>query len=566
MKGTLRKLARLAALVIVALIGLPVALLIPAAIFDQGPSGRVRASLFPLALTLWDPFVWACARDSLIVAAVVTAIALPAGVALARAVGPWRFWGRPPLAALAWLPLAMSPAVAALGLAHAFPSGEVGRRLAAASGRAMPLGTPWDVWVAWGLLIWAEVVPATALVALSAKAALGRIDPAWSEAGRALGASRRRAWRQLVWPIVRPEVARTSAAVFAIALLDPGAPIVLGLRRALPYLIVEAALRGDAAPRAAMLALVGLALALLGRGLIRWWGGPRVVVDPHASARPARASWTRAVASVAALAAWAALGLTPLAGLIGIAHDAPTPGAARGWVVALASIVDDLIDADTALLWRNSLLLGLGSTALAALLVAGLARPGRPSRAGHPPLILLAFERTPALVFGVALGLVPGLLAMAGDGLAIPALVRLGSALDPIRWPGWLLIAATAAVRLPTLARASDRAAIRSRPALVDAATSLGASRRRAIRLGGGRGPGKGVLLLTFALASTSVVPALVLAPSMRTRPVGPALVLLAEDRPRAAALALGSVALNLLALASARRGRPGPAGDWLRG
>ncbi len=569
MKRTLRKLARYAATVVVALLGLPVALLVPAAILDRGPSGGVRASLFPAALTLWDPFVWACARNSLIVAAIVAAVSLPMGVALARAVGPWRFWGRPPLAAMAWLPLAMSPAVAALGLAHLMPTGEVARRLAAGSGRAMPFETPWDVWVAWGLLAWAESVSATVLVALSAKAALTRIDPSWADAGRALGASRRRAWRQLVWPIIRPEVARTSAAVFAASLLDPGAPIVLGQRRTLPFLIVEAVLRGDAPSRAAALALLGLALALLGRALIRWWGGPRIDVPPHAAGRPARASWPRTIASVAGLAAWLAFGLAPMAGLVGIVLDAPSEAAVRGWVVALTTVIYDLIDPDTGVVWRNSILLGLAATTLAALLVAGLARgpgPGHRGRPGRASLLLLAFERTPALVFGVALGLVPGLLAMAGDGLSMPTLRRLAAWLDPIRWPGLALIAATAAVRLPTLARASDRAAIRSRPALADAATSLGASRRRATRLGGGRGPGMGALALTFALAATSVAPAIVLAPSMRTRPVGPAIAILAEDRPRAAALALGAGALHLRGLALARRGRPGPAGDWLRG
>ena len=79
----IRQLARSAAVALVALLGLPVALLIPAAIFDQGPTGGVRASLFPMALTLWDPFVWTCARNSLIVAAIVAGVSLPIGVALA---------------------------------------------------------------------------------------------------------------------------------------------------------------------------------------------------------------------------------------------------------------------------------------------------------------------------------------------------------------------------------------------------------------------------------------------------------------------------------------------------
>ncbi|HEY2154402.1 MAG TPA: hypothetical protein VGH33_02145, partial [Isosphaeraceae bacterium] len=466
MKVALRRLARLAATAVVVLLGLPVALLIPAAILDQGPSGGVRASLFPMALTLWDPFVWACARNSLIVAAIVAGVSLPIGVALARAVGPWRFWGRPPLAALAWLPLAMSPAVAAVGLWHLLPPGILDR--SHASGATMPLETPWDVWISWGLLVWAEIASATVLVALSVKAALGRIDPAWADMGRALGASPGQAWRQLVWPIVRPEVARTSAAVFAIALLDPGAPIALGQRRTLPYLMVETVVRGDASTKAAALALIGLALALLGRALIRWWGGPRTDVDPHGVARPAMATWFRAGLSILGLAAWIAFGLAPLVGLVGIAVGASPTRADEGWVVALATVVYRLIDADTGRIWRNSLLLGLATTALAGLVVLGLARsPGanRRDRRERPSLWLLAFERTPALVFGAALGLVPGLLAMAGDGLSIASLHRLASWLDPVRWPGLLLIAASAAVRLPTLARAADRAEARSRPA-----------------------------------------------------------------------------------------------------
>ncbi len=164
MKGLPQRLARLAAVAVVGLIGLPVALLVPASVLDRGPEGGVRASLFPAAMTLLDPFVWACARNSLVVAAIVAAVSLPVGVALARAVGPWRFWGRPTLEAMAWLPLAMSPAVAALGLAH----------LVRASGREMFLETPRDVWIAWGLLAWAEAcVSAAVLVALEVKAALG---------------------------------------------------------------------------------------------------------------------------------------------------------------------------------------------------------------------------------------------------------------------------------------------------------------------------------------------------------------------------------------------------------
>ncbi len=573
MRRAAGRLARVGAIGLTAAIGLPVALLVPASVLDRGPSGESRASFFPIALTLLDPLVWSCARNSLIVAAIVTLGSLGLGVALARAVGPWRFWGRRPLAALAWAPMAVAPAFAAVGLARVFPPGAIGRRLAAATGNALLFEVPWDVWISWGLLVWAGVAAATPVVALSVGSALGRVDPSWVDAGRALGASRRRAWRALVWPILRPEVARTLAAVFAAALLDPGAPIVLGLRRTLVVPMVEAATGGGLPARAAALALLGLGLALLGRVLIRAWGGSRVDVDPHdRDDPPPRAGGARVVASAVGLSAWIAVGLTPLAGLVGIvvgAFDAGGGGGeGEGWVVAAASVVYRLIDPDTALLWRNALGLGLAATLVAALLVRALARPADPSRRLGPraSVAILAFERTPPLVLGIALALCPGLLETAADRLGIPVLHRLAAWLDPIRWPGVLLIVATAASRLPTLARAADRADVRSRPVLADAARGLGATRRQARRVGGGRGVGRGVLALTFALAATSVAPALVLSPTSRTRTVGPGLVLAAADPPRAAALALGAVALNLIGLAAARRGPSGPAGDWFRG
>jgi ABC-type Fe3+ transport system permease subunit len=570
MKGVARRLARLGAIGVVALLGLPVLLLVPAAVLDVGPSGAPRVSLFPMALAVWDPFVWVCVRNSVINAAIVAAGSLVLGLALARAVGPWRFWGRPPLAALAWLSLAAPPVLASVGLKGLLPPIEIGRRLATATGHALFLDVPWAVWIAWVLLVWSGLAWGTPLVALSVKAALGRVDPGWADAGRALGASRWRAWRQLVWPIVRPQMARTLAAVFAATLLEPGAPLVLGLRRTIPYALVEATL-GDVAPnRAAALALLGLTLALFGRILIRGWGGPVVGVNPgDRDDRPAQASLVRAIVSALGLAGWIVFALAPMAGLLRIGLVAADPSSERGWVVALATVVYALLDPDTARLWRNSLLLGLASIALAAGLVMLLRRrPAGGSRpiAPRPSLLILAIEQVPPLVLGVAMALVPGLLALVGDRLGASGLRLLGAWLDPLRWPGLLLIAATAAARLPTLARAADRAELRARPSLSDAAQALGASHRRAVKLGGGRGPGRGVIFLSFTLAASSIAPALVLAPTLRTRPLGPAVVTLADDAPRAATLALGAVALNLLGLAAVRRSNAGPIGDWFRG
>ena len=49
----------------------PLAGLVAAAALDRGPDGAIRSSIFPAALTLLDPFVGACVRNSLLMASAV---------------------------------------------------------------------------------------------------------------------------------------------------------------------------------------------------------------------------------------------------------------------------------------------------------------------------------------------------------------------------------------------------------------------------------------------------------------------------------------------------------------
>ncbi len=551
------------ALTLLALV-LPVLFLIPGALISVSPSGTVRPTLFPIAVAVFDPFLWICVRNSAIVAFLSSAIALGIGVSLGRIVGPQRFWGRPLFAALSWVPLAALPGFLALGLAEIISPHHLGQALARRTAPIV-LGQTWEQWIAWALLIWSNVARSAPLIALSTTAVLTRVDPDWTDAGRVLGASKRRAWRQLVWPIIRPEVARMLAAVFAFTLLDPTAPIVLGLRRTLPFQIVDAVTRPEPTARLAILGLISLGTALLGRALVRWWGGPRVDIDQLDRAdRPVSAVWWRATLRILVLLLWLAFSWLPLIGLGQIVLGRFEPDSERAWVVSLASVVYAVIDADTRTLWMNSLFLGAATTLICVILNqlqrAFAFNPDRPS------LLILGFERTPPLVLGLASAILPGVLFAAGSKLHIPALVHLATWLNPVRWPSVLLIAATVASRLPTITRATDRARLRSRPERYDAAISLGASRRHARRLQGGRGAGLGVLILTFTLAATSAAPAIALGLTSRSRPVGVGFVIGCVDHPRAAALAFGAIALNLIGLVAARRGRSGPAGDWFRG
>src|SRR5690606_9375172 len=94
-------------------------------------------------------------------------------------------------------------------------------------------------WIGW---FWAAVAQGGALAALAYLSAREHLDPAWRDAARLAGSSRNRVWWRLNWPPLRPVMGRTLGLVFAATLADPGAPLILGLRRTLGYQIVAAAL------------------------------------------------------------------------------------------------------------------------------------------------------------------------------------------------------------------------------------------------------------------------------------------------------------------------------------
>jgi ABC-type Fe3+ transport system permease subunit len=532
----------------------PALALVPAAVLDRGPGGTARVSLFPLALTVLDPLVWDCVWNSVAVALVVAAGSLALGSGLARVCEHWRFSGRPVLWALTLAPLAVPPLVLALGL-----RGWAGPWLAA---RDPQLGTL-AAWIGW---VWAGLAGGVPLVALATDSALQRFDPGWEDAARLVGASRRRIWWQLVWPVARPAAARAAGIVFTLTLIEPGAPLVLGLRRSLAFQIVDAVQGPDPAARAVLLCLAAVVLSAAVRGLIRLWAGSEPVL------REGRGSLSLTVTETAGIGrtAWyvvllglgAGLSWVPIAGLLG-----------RAWGVNL------LAEPDSLRLIENSLLLGAAVVAIDLALTWTLAAwAGR----RHPWVLGLAGwpELLPPLALGVgALGL-PPLLRLAADwARATPAkasiahgVLVLAGSLDPNHLPGLLLAVAVAATRLPFLARTVEAGWSPHRRTLADAAVLLGASPRQSRRVASGHwlGAPSAALVLTFALAATNLAPALVLAPTAESRPLVPGILILA-DQPgaafgHAAALAVIAVAVNLAAIALASTRRSIHLGEWFRG
>ncbi|MBV8606620.1 MAG: ABC transporter permease subunit [Singulisphaera sp.] len=561
--GWLRGLGRGAGIGLWIVVLAPALALAPAAFLDRGPGRSARPTVFPLALVTLDPVVWDCVWNSLTVATVVASGSLVAGVGLARALVRWRFRGRTPLAALALATLVIPPLFEAMGLRRLF-------ELWRGAGAPAAWEHGWG-WVGWA---WVGLAGGVPLVALASATALARVEPAWEDAARLAGASRLWTWWRLTWPIVRPSAAGAAGVVFTLTLAEPGAPLILGLRRTLGFQIVEAALGPDPAPRAAVLALAAVVLATAARVLLRRWGGrPAAGLSNLPVARTEAARWPRALGLNLMLGSWALLAWLPALVVMSSAL-APDPTAPP--TVARPSagaFLRRLSEPPAGRLIANSVALGLAvvaiDLALARALTAGRQGGGLATTAW--PVAM------PPLALGVGGLALPGLLQMGADALRAAggreALARglgvIADGLDPGRTPGVLLVAVAAAARLPMLARAIEAGRQRSRRAPVEAALLLGATAGEARRVAsaGWLGATPGALALTLALAATDLAPALVLCPSIESRTMTPGALILADEpgdgRPRAAALASVAIALNVLALALAGSDRHVPLASW---
>ena len=247
--------------------------------------------------------------------------------------------------------------------------------------------------------------------------------------------------------------------------------------------------------------------------------------------------------------------------------------------VSLRRLVD--VDPESQRLLLNSLALGLAVVAIDLALGWTLA-----SWAGRRAIWILSLaawpELLPPLALGVGALVLPEVLDLGADwaavapGRASGTVARgaglLAGGLDTYRTPGVLLALAVAAARLPFQARAVEYGWSRFRPTLIDAALLVGARPRHARRTATGLwlGAAPGALFLTFALAATNLAPALVLAPTIESRPLAPAILILADEPgialARAAALAAIAVTVNLAALAFAATRRAAHLGDWFGG
>jgi iron(III) transport system permease protein len=539
----LRGVRRVASGTAIALMFAPLAAVLASSLFDRLPAEGLRATAFPAALAIWDPFVWLGIGHSLTAALLIAAGSFVFGILLGNFTARWRVWGQSALVALALAPLVMPPVVGAVGLRSLLDGG-------------WPALTRWSPnapgWLAWIWIGWIRGVP---WVALSTRAVFCDVDRAWEEIARGEGAPPARVWWGLIWPLVRPPAAAAAGAVFAISLLDPAVPLVFGLRRTLAFQIVDSAVGPSIdMPRAATLAILGASFASIGRGLSRLRSRTRFERrEPPGSVHAHPANLRTSTAIVAFLLVWTVFAWTPAR----LAWIEATRGGSAAIGVAgrggsLDSLAAQLEDPEVRELISTSLKLG-GFAAIAALAVALLGERSEKwlGRLGRvPPLAMgVGALALPYLLFGVAEGLTRRSGTVRFDGLR-----ELASGLDPYGAPGVLLVWVLAATFIPVMVAALAPYRGRIRAQRIEMAVTLGATTRRAERTVIWPVTVPALLrsfLATTLLAVTNLTPALLLVPTSQARTAGPGVLVLC-DQPgglaRACALGLAMFGFNIVA------------------
>ena len=552
-------LGRICGLGLALILVAPVVALGPAMVVDRGWDGTPRVSAFPPALVVLDPLVWRCVRNSVAVALVVTAGSLGVGVGLGLLLGRRRFWGRGLLGTLAVVPLALGPIWLVPGVLGWMGGESSWAWLAARSF----LGQPGDEWARWLALVWVGVAGGAPWVILATRQGLARVDAAWADAARVVGAGRLRVWFDVTWPTIRPSLTRVAGWIFTGHLIEPAGPILLGLRRTLAVETADAAIRLDEPNRAATLATIAVVGSILIQSGLRRWGGPDLVAGGDRPSPPVepRARARLGAFATGALIAWATVAIGPALSFARRLGAATLGDRAFNLATTRAIVAD----------WSRPEWIGWAvNSALTATLAVGLALVVRatlgPGRWGR---WLGGFAAIPPLAVGVGALAIPSLVAAWAAWAGRPGLVAglelLRVELSPGRSPGFLLVVVLAGVHLRWLVRSTPGPNPAETQAQVAAALVAGASPRSARRFARSRTGdpvGRG-MILAWTWASTDLAAAWVLTTLTERRTLAPAALTLignGQDRldPRLLGLFVVTVSIRLVGVACL--------GGWTRG
>ena len=417
-----------------------------------------------------EPNEWRAAWNSLWLAGASVVLAGVLGTALALLTRLVHFPGRRLVGALLALPAVLPPLVGVVALLFLYgESGVIARTVMAISGAST---APWRFEGAPAILL----IHATTMYVypyLLVRGALASFDPALLEAATALGASRLRAIRTVVLPLLRPAIGNGALLVALSSLASFSAPYVFGGGfRVLPTQLISTRLNGDLSI-AMVETLVLVVLALVALLLASRLGGPGVRgAGKGISPAPRR----RGGGLTAAITGWTCTGwlLLPHLALlmvsfvpVGAWTTSALPEAyTLGNYLALVAEPARWRPFGTSL-WMATL--AAVAAALVALTVAVAARDPRQRLSRWLEAALALPWAVPGTVYAIALATM-----FAVHQPAAGRFILIGTL--------WLLPLAYLVRALPIVGRAMIAAIRGLDPALDEAASSLGASRWRVFR------------------------------------------------------------------------------------
>ena len=441
-----------------------------------------------LAALLVDPVYLGGLRNSLLLAAAATTLALLLAVPLAVVSDRFLFPGKNLLGSLVLVPMILPPFVGAIGIKQIFGQYGALNALLHHAGILAP-GATIDWFAAhqfWGIAI-VEALALYPIIYLNAVAALANIDPAMEEAAQNLGCTGLRRFFRITLPLIRPGLFAGGTIVFIWAFTELGTPLIFDYDRVTSVQIYYGLKDIGANPfpfaLVAVLLFCSVALYALSKTLFgRQTYGMMAKATHAGGARTLGAGrgWlaTLLFAGVTFIAVLPHLGVVLVAfsrdwyGTVvphtytwenfelALSHDLTVPAIANSLRFASISTLVDLV-------------LGL---AIAYVVV-------RSKVAGRQILDFLAM--LPLAVPGLVLAF--GYLAMAQDG-------KLFSFLNPTRDPTFLLIIAYSIRRLPYVVRSAAAGFQQTSETLEEAAQNLGAF------------PLKAVVKITLPLIAANVI------------------------------------------------------------
>ena len=487
--------------------------------------------------------------NSFKIAAVTTLLTTALALPLAHIVTRYTFRGKAVLASLLLVPMVMPPFVGAIGMLKVF----------ARFGSLNLLLKQWGLieqpidWIGaggfWGVVI-LEVLHLYPIMYLNVAAALANVDPTLEEAARSCGASERRLFRTVTFPLMLPGYFAGAIIVFIWAFTDLGTPLVFGYRSVVPVKIFD--MVTDIRTNPAGYALVVIVIALtagvfaISKGLI----GSRSVATiarGHITSRERAVGRGRSSAAAAFMILVIAVALVPHISVLitSVAERwfmTPLPTEWTGLYYKLAVTHKNALPSI-----KNSLFLSSLSTVGDIVL-------------GITVAFLITRRRIPWRGFLDVLVMLP--LALPGVVVAFGYVGCFsGGPLDPRDNPMPLLVISYAIRRLPYMVRSAVAGFQQTSVTLEEASASLGASTSTTLRLitlplvmanlvAGG--------VLCFAFAMLEVSDSLILAFKDQYFPIAKAIYILLQridDGPYIAA-AMGMLGMALLTVSLVLAGK----------